>query len=54
MKVKVLKEFRDKDNFAQVYAQDSVIDLPAERAKELKALSLVAEIRERTTPKTDK
>lgn len=54
MKAKVLKEFRDKDNFAKVYAQDSVIDLPAERVKELKALSLVAEIRERTTPKADK
>lgn len=54
MKARVLKEFRDKDNFAKVYAQDSVIDLPAERVKELKALSLVAEIRERTTVKAEK
>lgn len=41
MKVKVLKEFHDKHNFAKVYEVDSIIDLPAERVVELKALGIV-------------
>lgn len=41
MKVKVLKEFHDKHNFAKVYEVDSIIDLPAERVAELKALGVV-------------
>jgi hypothetical protein len=54
MKAKVLKEFRDKNNFAQVYELDSIIDLPAERVKELKALGIVDEIREKKTTKAEK
>lgn len=54
MKVRVIKEFHDKNNFAKVYACDSTIDLPAERAKELKALGLVVEVRERNNVKTSK
>lgn len=48
MKVRVLKEFRDRDNFALVYGVDSIIDLDAERIKGLVALGLVEEIRENT------
>lgn len=54
MKAKVLKEFRDKNNFAKVYEQDSIIDLPAERVAELKALGIVDGIREKKTTKEDK
>lgn len=54
MKAKVLKEFRDKYDFAKVYAQGSVIDLPAERIKELKALNIVAEVREKNNVKAEK
>ena len=53
MKVRVIKDFHDKDNFAKVYGADTIIDLPAERVKELKALDLVVEIREKNT-KTSK
>lgn len=53
MKVKVIKEFHDKDNFAKVYEVNSLIDLPAERVQELKSLSLVVETRDRNT-KTSK
>ena len=53
MKGKVLKEFRDKDNFAKVYEQGCIIDLPAERFKGLKALGLITEEKEKKT-KTDK
>lgn len=53
MKVKVLKEFHDKHNFAKVYEVDSIIDLPAERVTELKALGIV-EIRQEQNKKTSK
>lgn len=52
MKARVLKEFRDKDNFAKVYEAGAIIDLSAERIRDLKGLGLVAEIRERNTKKT--
>lgn len=45
MKVKVLKTFRDKDDYSKVYNANSVVDLPAKRVAELKELSLVAEVR---------
>lgn len=53
MKARIVKEFRDKDNFAKVYEADAIVDLPAERVRELKSLGLVIEIRDRNT-KTSK
>ena len=49
MRVRIIKSFRDRDNFAKVYDVDSIVDLPAERARELKALKLVAEIRDKNS-----
>lgn len=53
MKVRVIKEFHDKDNFAKVYEVNTIIDLPAERAQELKTLGIVVEVRDRNN-KTSK
>ena len=53
MKVKVIKEFHDKNNFAKVYEVDSLLDLPAGRAQELKSLNIVVEVRDKNT-KTSK
>lgn len=53
MKVKVVKEFHDKHNFAKVYGVDTIIDLSAERVQELKALDIVVEIRDKNS-KTSK
>lgn len=47
MKVKVVKEFRDKDNFAKVYTTDLVLEVSPERGAILKSLGLVVEIREK-------
>lgn len=47
MKVKVVKEFRDKDNFAKVYTPGDVLEVSPERKNHLKSLGLVVEIRER-------
>lgn len=45
MKVKILQEFRDKDNYGKVYKVDDTVDFSADRFRELKALGLVTEIR---------
>lgn len=47
MKVKVLKEFRDKANFAIIYKVDDVVEMQKDRFLELKAKGLVEEIRKR-------
>ena len=47
MKVKVVKEFRDKDNFAKVYTEGMILEVSPERKNLLKSLGLVVEIRER-------
>lgn len=52
MKARIIKDFHDKDNFAKVYEVDTIIDLPAERVRELKSLGLVVEIREKNKSKT--
>jgi hypothetical protein len=54
MKVKVVKEFHDKDNFAKVYEVDNLLDLPAGRVQELKALGVVVEIRDKNTKASKK
>ncbi|MBR0331219.1 MAG: hypothetical protein IIX12_06450 [Alistipes sp.] len=47
MKVKVVKEFHDKDNFAKVYTPGTVLEVSPERKALLKSLGLVVEIREK-------
>lgn len=47
MKVKVVKEFRDKDNFAKVHTAGQVLEVSLARGAILKSLGLVAEIREK-------
>lgn len=42
MKVKVIKEFHDKDRFSKVYPVGTVCDFDDERAKTLISLGLVA------------
>lgn len=56
MKAQVIREFRDKDDFAKVYEVNSIIDLPAERIKDLIGLELVVEIEvnQKTTQKRRK
>ena len=44
MKVKVLKSFCDKDNFAKVYKAGSEVEFTDERAEYLKRLGLVESI----------
>lgn len=54
MKARVLKQFRDKDDFSKVYKVGDTIDLSRDRFKYLQALGLVVEIREKTkTSKTN-
>lgn len=47
MKAKVIKAFRDKDDFARLYKPDEVIELKRDRLQVLEGLGLVEEIRER-------
>lgn len=47
MKVKVVKEFRDKDNFAKVYTAGMILEVSRERKDVLESLGLVVEIREK-------
>ncbi len=47
MKAKVLKAFRDKDDFAQLYKPGDVIDLKRDRLQFLEGLGLVEEVHER-------
>nr|DAP88717.1 MAG TPA: hypothetical protein [Caudoviricetes sp.] len=47
MKVKVIRTFRDKDNFDLIYNVGEILDLDDERAKELIELNLVEKPRER-------
>lgn len=47
MKVKVIRTFRDKDNFDLIYNVGEILDLDDERAKELIELNLVEKARER-------
>ena len=54
MKVRVLIEFRDKDDYAKVYAANSVGEFDKDRSRELLALGLVEELKETTTRKPKK
>ena len=45
MKVKILQEFRDKDNYRKVYKVNDTVEFSDDRFRELKALGLVTEIR---------
>lgn len=47
MKVKVIRTFRDKDNFDLIYNVGETLDLDDERAKELIELNLVEKPRDR-------
>lgn len=47
MKVKILREFRDKDNYRKVYKVDDIVEFSADRFRELKALGLVAEVHQK-------
>lgn len=47
MKVKVIRTFRDKDNFDLIYNVGEILDLDDERSKELIELNLVEKPRER-------
>lgn len=47
MKAKILKEFRDKDDFSKVYKVGDTVDLSRDRFKHLQSLGLVSEVRER-------
>lgn len=54
MKVRVLIEFRDKDDYAKVYAANSVVEFDKDRSRELLALGLVEELKETTTTRKPK
>lgn len=41
MKVTILQEFRDKDDFSKAYKPGDVVDFPTSRAKELSKRKLV-------------
>ena len=41
MKVKILREFHDKDDYRKVYKVDDTVEFSADRFRELKALGLV-------------
>lgn len=47
MKVRILKDFRDKDDFAKLYEAGSIVEFTRERYQGLKALGLAEEVRER-------
>lgn len=47
MKVKVIRTFRDKDNFDLIYNVGEILDLDDDRARELIELNLVEKPRER-------
>lgn len=47
MKVKVIRTFRDKDNFDLIYNVGEILDLDDDRARELIELNLVKKPRER-------
>lgn len=46
MRVRVLKEFRDKDDFSRVYKEGSVASFDEQRAKYLASLGLVESTKE--------
>lgn len=54
MRVKVVKEFHDKDNFAVVYKVGDEIGFTEERAASLLALGLVEKIEAETEKKERK
>lgn len=54
MKVRVLIEFRDKDDYAKIYTANSVVEFDKDRSRELLALGLVEEVKETTTRKNRK
>lgn len=47
MKAKVLKEFRDKNDYSKIYKTDDIIEISKDRYLELKAKELVEEVRDR-------
>lgn len=47
MKVRILKDFRDKDDFAKLYEAGIIVEFSRERYQGLKALGLAEEVRER-------
>ena len=52
MKVKILREFHDKDDYRKVYKVDDTVELSVDRFRELKALGLVGEIRSKEPKET--
>ena len=47
MKGKILLQFHDKDDYRKVYKVDDIVEFSADRFRELKALGLVAEVRQK-------
>ena len=52
MKVKILREFHDKDDYRKVYKVDDIVEFSADRFRELKALGLVSEVRSKEPKET--
>jgi hypothetical protein len=53
MNVKIVKTFRDKDNFSIIYAEGTTISVSPERGKYIVALGLAEEIPEEETETTE-
>ncbi len=49
MRVRVLKEFRDKDDFSRVYKEGSIASFDEDRVKYLVSLGLVESTKESET-----
>lgn len=47
MKARILQEFHDKNDYRKVYKVDDIVEFSADRLRELKALGLVAEVRQK-------
>lgn len=47
MNARILKEFHDKNDYRKVYKVDDIVEFSADRFRELKALGLVAEVRQK-------
>lgn len=53
MKVEILKEFRDKNNFSKTYSVGKTYDFEDNRAKELIQRGLVGEVKSRKRVERD-
>lgn len=54
MKVKVVNEFRDKDNFSRLYVAGSIVDFEESRVDSLKELGLVEDVYSSKSKKVEK